>query len=194
MTENEFVPLAPRRVGGQASLAPPDVGGQASLAPLDVGGQASLAPLDVDGQASLAPLDVDLQASLAPLDVGGQASLAPFAAERRRSPEPDEPRIRAAAIELAAAACARALRYAVDRNPRLLARFVDDALRAAGSPRQAIVRIAPAVTIGGAESRAYDLVADPALSPGDVFVDCDAGTLGATIGERAERLVRAAAS
>ncbi|HEY5095572.1 MAG TPA: hypothetical protein VII69_10680, partial [Candidatus Eremiobacteraceae bacterium] len=152
MIDSGFVPLVPRRL----------VGGQASLAPSDVGEQASLAPPDV----------------------GGQASLAPFAGERRRGPsltpintEPDEIRIRAAAVELAAAACARALRYAVDRNPRLLARFVDDALRAAGSPKTATVRVAPPMAVAAARSTEHDVVADHGLSPGDVFVDCDAGTV-----------------
>jgi len=136
-------------------------------------------------------------------DVGGQASLAPIEtfAERRRASvsarvgaESDENRIRAAAVDLAAAACARALRYAVDRNPRLLARFVDDALRAAGSPKSATVRVAPPTAIAAAATMKYDVVADSTLSPGDVFIDCDAGELGATIEERAARLVRAAAS
>jgi hypothetical protein len=102
--------------------------------------------------------------------------------------------IRATAIRIAAAACARALRYAVDRNPRLVARFVDEALRAAGGPRDAIVRVAPAVASAGVASRDHDLVADLSLSPGDVFIDCAAGTLGATLDERAELLVRGCAS
>ena len=102
--------------------------------------------------------------------------------------------IRAAAIRYAAAACARALRYAIDRNPRLIARFVDDALRAAGSPHNAVVRVAPAVTSVGAASKEHDFVADSSLAPGDVFVDCPAGTLGAMLEERAELLVRAVAS
>jgi Flagellar assembly protein FliH len=204
MTDNGFTPLVPRRlVGGQATLAPPDGEGQATLAPPDGGGQASLSPPDVGGQTSLAPPDAVGQTSLAPPDVRGQASLAPFesSADRRRAPvltrvsaESEETRIRAAAVDLAAAACARALRYAVDRNPRLLARFVDDALRAAGSPKSAIVRLAPPTAIAAAATLEHDVVADSTLSPGDVFVDCDAGELGATIEERAARLVRAAAS
>jgi hypothetical protein len=106
----------------------------------------------------------------------------------------DAARIRAAAIGLAAAACARALRYAVDRNPRLLARFVDDALRAAGSPQHAIVLLAPSAVTSACEPGDHDYVADASLSPGDVFVECADGTLGATIEQRAEGLVRAASS
>jgi len=181
MTDNGFTPLVPRRlVGEQTPLAPPDIGEQAPLAPPDVRGQASLAPPDVRGQASLAPLEVS--------------------AERRRallltrvSAESEETRIRAAAVDLAATACARALRYAVDRNPRLLARFVDDALRAAGSPKSATVRVAPPTAIAAEATIEHDVVADSTLSPGDVFVNCDAGEIGATIEERAARLVRAAA-
>src|SRR5450755_509343 len=106
----------------------------------------------------------------------------------------DEECIRTAAIELAAVACARALRYALDRNPRLLARFVDDALRAAGAPMRAIVRVAPTQTSVLADACAHEIVADPALSLGDVFIDCAAGTLGATVDERAALLVRALAA
>jgi hypothetical protein len=109
-------------------------------------------------------------------------------------PETDEARIRALAIDLAATACARALHYAIDRNPRLVARFVDDALRAAGSPRSAVIRVAPAVTVIGVESKQHDFVADPSLAAGDVFIDCAAGTVGATVEERAALLVRGAAS
>jgi hypothetical protein len=102
--------------------------------------------------------------------------------------------IRATAIRIAAAACARALGYAVNRNPRLVARFVDEALRAAGSPHNAVVRVAPAVTTVGPEAREHDFVADPSLAPGDVFIDCAAGAIGATLRERADILVRAVAS
>lgn len=102
--------------------------------------------------------------------------------------------IRAAAIRFAADACARALHYAVDRNPRLVARFVDEALRAAGSPHNAVVRVAPGATSVGVASKEHDFVADSSLEMGDVFIDCATGTLGATLEERAELLVRAVAS
>lgn len=184
MIENEFVPLAPRRLHHFSEPAPVPVAAAA-----DHDAAHSIDPTHEPGPRAI---EIAEGPDIGPEDSHG--ALSPDADAGRDFTDSDSIRIRAAAIGLAAAACARALGYALDRNPRLLARFVDDALRAAGSPRRAIVRIAPTATIGGAESRAYDLVADPTLSSGDVFVDSDAGTLGATIGERAERLVRAVAS
>ena len=173
MIENGFAPFAPRRLHRNDEPAPAAI--------------ADVAAEEDDAQP-IAPVPEPEPVATAVAE--------PVATGQDEVDDLDRPatNIRAAAIELAAAACARALRYAVDRNPRLLARFVDDALRAAGSPRTAVVRIAPLPPFVCAESDAHDFVADPALSPGDVFVDCEAGTLGATIEERAERLVRAAAS
>jgi hypothetical protein len=134
--------------------------------------------------------------------VVGQASLAPTeeaACERcaTRSCDDDgiDPRlIRAAAIPLAAAACARALRYAIDRNPRLIIRFVDDALAAAGAAaRRATIRVTPDHVGAFGPERAQTVAGDEALGPGDVFIDTPAGAIGAHLGDRADLLVRAAA-
>jgi flagellar biosynthesis/type III secretory pathway protein FliH len=114
-----------------------------------------------------------------------------------RAPEDDgiDPRlIRAAAIPLAAAACARALRYAIDRNPRLIVRFVDDALAAAGAAaRRAKIRMTPDCIAAFDPERAHAVTADEELGPGDVYIDTPAGAIGALLDERADLLVRAAA-
>jgi hypothetical protein len=187
MIENEFVPLTPRRLHRFVEPASALI----SDAAADDADAHSISPAPEPGPRAIEIADRPV---IGPEEFRDTLQSATNPDAARAGTDSDATRIRAAAIELAAAACERALRYAVDRNPRLLARFVDDALRAAGSPRRAIVRIATSATIAAAESHTYDLVADPELSPGDVFVDCDAGSLGATVGERAERLVRAAAS
>jgi hypothetical protein len=102
--------------------------------------------------------------------------------------------IRAAAIPLAAAACARALRYAIDRNPRLMVRFVDDALAAAGvAARRATIRVMPDYVGAFGPERAHAVAADEDLGPGDAFIDTPAGSIGALLDERADLLVRSAA-
>jgi hypothetical protein len=187
MPENGFVPLAPRRL--MRSIDP----ASAEMDQAAVNGEArhTVEPVPERGPITAVADDSALELGRNEA-VESQLTAAP--AFTRDFTDADATRVRAAAIELAASACARALRYAVDRNPRLLARFVDDALRAAGSPSSAIVRIACSAASAGAATIEHDFVADPSLSPGDVFVDCADGTLGATVEERAERLVRAAAS
>jgi len=170
MPDNGFVPLTPRRLQRTSGV---------TIQP-EVEPAPDLAECSERVESKTGNTDTSLQ-SLAP----GVAHICP---------ETDEARIRAVAIDLAATACARALHYAIDRNPRLVARFVDDALRAAGNPRNAVVRVAPAVTAVGAASRQHDFVADPSLAPGDVSIECAEGTVGATVEERAALLVRGAAS
>ncbi|HKW45462.1 MAG TPA: hypothetical protein VJN22_07380 [Candidatus Eremiobacteraceae bacterium] len=176
MSDREFVPFTPRRLERShgVAVAAADRAPSEDAVPEADHALENDAP-QCDALDNAAHREAD--ASLAPLGAASDAS-----------------RIRAAAIELAAAACARALRYAVDRNPRLLARFVDEALRAAGSPQNAAVRVAPSCAPAGDYCLAHDFVSDPTLGAGDVFVDCSDGTLGATLEERAERLVRSAAT
>jgi hypothetical protein len=180
MLEIGFVPLAPRRLQRTNDSPCAAVG----IAAADQHGEE--AQLAQPPQLPQPPHEPEVQ----------QVPESPKRSARAESEagEIDAARVRAAAIRFAAAACARALRYAVDRNPRLVARFVDEALRAAGSPHNAVIRVAPAVTAVGAELKEHDFVADPSLAPGDVFIDCTAGTLGATLDERAEILVRAVAT
>lgn len=167
MPDNRFVPLVPRQLARVCPSVTTTADPAASTEDLPT-------PVDADPE----------NASEQPVEVAAACAI--------ETEYPDVVSVRDLAIELAAAACARALRYAVDRNPRLLARFVDDALRAAGNPKDAVVRVATPTAFTGDHPGTHALVADPSLSAGDVFVTCDAGTLGATIEERAALLVRAA--
>jgi hypothetical protein len=102
--------------------------------------------------------------------------------------------VRAMAIRLASAACARALREAVARNPLFVARFVDEALRAAGDPADASVRLSPSDARLCAGFIRCDTIADTGLERGHVIVHAPSGAIEATIDERASTLVRAFAS
>lgn len=99
--------------------------------------------------------------------------------------------VRERAIALAAEACAQALHVAIARNPLFVARFVDDAMRAAGAGQAKAVRLHPAsaavCTVG------CEIVADPTLESGEVVVDAATGPIHATIAQRADLLVRAVA-
>ncbi len=111
---------------------------------------------------------------------------------RRASDSIDPDLLRAAAIRLAAAACSRALRYAIGGNPRLITRFVDDALAAAGSAAwHATVRVAPEHKAMLAPDLCIET--DASLDVGDVAIETAAGRVFATLDERAELLVRASA-
>jgi hypothetical protein len=102
--------------------------------------------------------------------------------------------VRAMAIRLASAACASALREAVARNPLFVARFVDEALRAAGDPLDANVRLNPFDARLCAGFIHCDTIADAGLERGQVIVHAGSGAIEATIDERASTLVRAFAS
>jgi D-alanyl-D-alanine carboxypeptidase len=184
MPDNGFVPFAPRRLS-RAS---------------DSVRSASEAPAALHSEdepqipvAENAPLGVTISGE-SETDVADEPSPAVDPNITNICADANAACIRAEAIRLAAQACARALHYAVDRNPRLVARFVDEALRAAGSPHNAVVRVASAATSVGVASKEHDFVADSSLELGDVFIDSATGTLGATLEERAELLVRAVAS
>jgi hypothetical protein len=111
----------------------------------------------------------------------------------RCNPAACEGRVRALAIVLAGRACARALHAAVAKNPLFVRRFVDDALHAASSPSHARVLLCArdAAACGGRMD--CDVVSDDALSGGEIVVETTAGLVRATIEQRAEALVRAAA-
>ncbi len=101
-------------------------------------------------------------------------------------------RARTLAIRLAGEACARALKQAIAKNPLFVARFVGDALTAAGLPADATVRLcaldAPVCRAGVAAA----IEVDDSLGRGDVIVAACDGTLRAVLDERAALLVRAA--
>jgi hypothetical protein len=179
MHDNGFVPLAPRRLQRAGEPAATESAAVRHVEDPHVP--------EIEHGSGLPENGDRIESGVTGLNAPGPQAL-------HNCADADAACIRVAAIRFAAAACARALRYAVDRNPHLVARFVDEALRAAGIPHNAVVRVAPSVTFAGALSKEHDFVADSSLTPGDVFIDYAAGTLGATLEERAELLVRAAAS
>jgi hypothetical protein len=181
MPDYGFVPFAPRRLQSASDSA--------SIA-------TAADHQDVEQEAHFANRAAvgALEAVESETAIAGESSRAADPSITHVCADADAACVRAAAIRFAAEACARALHYAVDRNPHLVARFVDDALRAAGSPRNAVVRVAPAATTVGSALMQHDFVADTSLDLGDVFIDSANGTLGATLEERAELLVRAVAS
>lgn len=85
--------------------------------------------------------------------------------------------IREEAIRIAVAACAMALRDTAKRYPGAIARFVDDALRAAG--------VTDRVQLQAPPQRSDD---------GDVELLVAAGSVGASVDDRARVLVLAAAA
>ena len=101
--------------------------------------------------------------------------------------------VRALAIRLAGEACARALHQAIARNPLFVARFVDDALRAAGGQNGARARVRHEAAAACANRVRCDLASDDALAPGEVVVETASGSVRATLEDRAQILVRAAA-
>jgi len=100
--------------------------------------------------------------------------------------------IRNEAIRLAAIACGRALRHAVMLHPAIIARFVDDAIEAAGYPAHARIRV-HADSVAAITAPDHDRIAHERLSPGDGTVECDGTSVGATLLKRASLLVSAAA-
>jgi len=96
-------------------------------------------------------------------------------------------------IALAAEACARALKCAIVRNPLFVARFVDGALAMMGSVEGATVALHPDDARACADAVACDVSADGSLERGTVIVRVAGSSIGATIEERAELLVQAAA-
>jgi len=159
----EFVPFVPRRV---------------RRSPLtDVEPPSAPAPSDSENDAMRAAPSLPAQPPFAlACDPAGRAAA-----------------VREEAVRLAGLACARALHEAIARNPLFVTRFVEDALRASGDTSRARVRLRPVEASTCAGAVKCDVVADDALEPGEVVVECDRGTVRATIEERARRLARAAA-
>jgi hypothetical protein len=103
------------------------------------------------------------------------------------------PFIRERAIKLAGEACARALHEAIAKNPLFIARFVDDAIEAAGRATCKRVRLSPADAAACNGRIGTDVIADERLASGDAIVETSGGTVEATVDRRARLLVRAAA-
>jgi hypothetical protein len=100
--------------------------------------------------------------------------------------------LRLEAARFAGIACARAMRRSLAHYPRLIDQFVDDALRACGRPRSAVVRLHPKDAKHSSARTGVDIVADDALQPGACEVDVAEGKLGASIEQRAVTLAMAA--
>src|SRR5579872_686275 len=183
MTDSRFAPFEPRRLMHAENLPSPQC--DAEISP-----PKEQAPIAAPEEESREPACASPDAA-----VRGPNPECERCAARTPNGDGIDPRlIRAAAISLAAAACARALRYAIDRNPRLIVRFVDEALAAAGvAARRAAIRMAPDCIAAFDPERAHAVTADEGLEPGAVFIDTPAGAIGARLEERAELLVRAAA-
>jgi len=99
--------------------------------------------------------------------------------------------VRCAAIRLACMAVGRVLRHALVLDPKLILRFVDEAIAAAqGQPGVVLVHPAHAGTLaaGGIGCRADERLAD-----GDVAIELATGSVGATLEERAALAVQALA-
>lgn len=110
-----------------------------------------------------------------------------------RGEEQSAASVRERAIKIAGEACARALREAIARNPLFVARFVDDALAAAGQGSDKTVRLSPVDAMACSDRLGVSVVADEALALGEVAVETAHGIVTATIEQRAGLLVRAAA-
>lgn len=100
--------------------------------------------------------------------------------------------VREQAIGIAGKACARALHAAIARNPLFIARFVEDAIAAAG-PSPTRVRLSPADAQACGAFVDAEVVADRLVARGEVVVDTADGSVRATIEKRCAILVRAAA-
>ena len=100
--------------------------------------------------------------------------------------------IREEAIRFASIATARALRTAL-LDSAALTHYVDDALRACGRPAPPVVRLHPSDAHAYRPQRDVEIAADVSCDRGEIRIAVAGGEIGATIEERAELLVRAAA-
>lgn len=173
-----FEPFVPRVVARRSGSAHPRKTTVAAEPP----------SIDVDD----APADLG-EAEIVPAQVASACASAPASAGVATLPGRLDALVRARAIELAGVACARALHAAVARNRLFVARFVDDAIAAAGKSSAKRVRLSPDDAAAIAGRVGADVVADPAVEAGEVVVETPSGSVRATIEERSASLVRAAA-
>lgn len=201
MPNDSFETYMPRRV----RLSPVrEVGPLLGVAPLnEVAPPNGVVPLHEVGPLNeVAPLKGVAPREIAPPEEGGhhtgaETEVVAATQETAGSPACDPAacaiRVREQAIALAGQACARALREAIARNPLFVARFVDDALLAAGQSAVARVRLCPDAAAACAGRVRCEVVADGAMSPGEVVIETQGGAIRATLDERAHALARAAA-
>jgi len=99
--------------------------------------------------------------------------------------------IRNEAVRLASIACGRALRHAVLLHPQIIAAFVDDALRTTGGRTTHRILVHEGL-ISYVDQHHRFVEGNADLSPGDLVIDVDGGSVGADLEARAELLVAAA--
>ena len=99
--------------------------------------------------------------------------------------------IRNEAVRLASIACGRALRHAVLLHPQIIAAFVDDALRTTGGRTIKRILVHEGLISYVDQHRRF-VEGNAELSPGDLVIDVDDGSIGADLETRAELLVAAA--
>ena len=146
-------------------------------------GEASEARKLCDGQTACASEDSGAPSALD--DNSARASVL----EAREQVE----MLRAEATRFAAIACARALRVSLVENPATIAQFVDDALRACGRVARARLRLHPTDAAAYRPRRDVDVSADAHLERGEIVIETDSGSVGATLEQRALLLAKAAA-
>lgn len=205
-TEPEFAPLQARRLARPAPAE--DVSHPPILA--DEAPDVAVCGPDLLRSANDKETDVGLQCDVESeernaddLQIAAQLQNSPFAAPLDAdSGEVDAPAIdehaqlellRSEATRFAAIACARALRVSLAEDPARIVHFVDDALRACGRTDHRRVRLAPLDAAAYRPQRDVDVTIDVMLERGEVAVDTGYGEIRATLEQRAQLLVKAAA-
>ncbi len=194
MSEGEFIPFVARRA---AELTPEPAGPERTDDAAAREDPSANDTVQAQPEAALEPeAPSDAEAVDAASDCAdSSADVVPTPGEPAAPTErpcDHSQQIRNEAVRLAAIACGRALRHAVMLHPGIIAAFVADALAAAGHPAQARIRLHPD-SIAAVEVPHHDLIADEACAPGDVIIECEDTSVGATVLERAELLANAAA-
>jgi hypothetical protein len=195
MHDAEFMPLRPRRQRAAAApLASDDIepAGELRSAPASPPHSADGPPAIVVSENDVAPNqdsseDVSFEEEVEPAETPPAAARDPNDEEERAASLRDE------AIRFASIATARALRTTLAHDAAALTRYVDDALHACGRVTRARVRLHPADAQLYRPRRDVEVIADTSAMRGQVAVETDTGTVGATIEERAALLARAAA-
>jgi hypothetical protein len=167
-TKDEFVPFVPRQLAAiHCAPQPPAIASEPA--------PEIQQPPEAIASNSEAVREVETAAQI---EFEHEADVVREPPERRSIACNHECLIRAEAIKLAIIACGRALRHVAAVHPKLVASFVDDALAAAGSPKDMSI-----------ESTLADRISDA----GEVSIDFGDCHIGADLPTRAELLVRAAA-
>lgn len=193
MPSGDFVPFAPRRIIRTAVAESDALAGAGELA------------VSIELQAQ----DEELAGTVDPVNESSEddkvvpdtptLTEALGKTDSETSPEPSSTTpaailglVREQAIELAATACARALRVAAIEDPQVVIRFVDEALAIASvsSPSAVRTSVEDAPRLAGFNP---PVRADALLERGDVIVETPAGSVEGRIEDRAWSLVRWAA-